>query len=72
MFPPSSASVIRPALLFFSEKPFIIYFNYLRTRVSAEEGINSSIFLVFIIFLNSPLRRSVQLVDATLQARDLC
>ena len=33
--------------------------------------IKISIFLVFIIFLNSPFRRSVQLVDATLQARDL-
>ena len=50
----------------FSEKPFRIYFNYLRTRISAEEciyGLHS--------FLNSPFWRSVQLVDATLQAGDL-
>ena len=52
----SPSSVNRPALLS-SEKPFTIYLNYLHTRISAEEWIDSinylikiSVFLVFIIF----------------------
>ena len=63
---------------FFCEKPFVIYFSYLRTKISEEGWINSinyiikiSKFLVFITFLKSLFQRSVKLVDATLQARDL-
>ena len=44
IFPPSSVN--RPVGYFFSEKPFIIYFNYLRTRISAEEWIDSINYLI--------------------------
>ena len=65
-------------LYFLLKKPFTIYFNYLHTRISVEEWIDSinylikiSVFLVFIIFLTRLTYYWIQIVDETLQARDL-